>query len=136
MRPTLDLSMRLGAIQQLDKKELEESTKKDVPKSSAGSDSDEEMDAKVCSRALPNAGCDVAALAQSTGCRYCGSTKDAKSLLLCDCCDLEFHLKCLRPPLKQVLDNARHRTQNFLLLLPDSERHLVLRLLQAELKEL
>merc|ERR1719232_706025 len=36
------------------------------------------------------------------GCRVCFSKRDEKNLLLCDNCDAEYHIYCLRPRLKEI----------------------------------
>ncbi|KAF5290718.1 hypothetical protein FQA39_LY14637 [Lamprigera yunnana] len=37
-----------------------------------------------------------------TPCEVCGSSRDEDRLLLCDRCDLAYHLECLRPPLDLI----------------------------------
>ncbi|XP_066248476.1 PHD and RING finger domain-containing protein 1 isoform X1 [Euwallacea similis] len=41
-----------------------------------------------------------------TFCEICGSSEDEDRLLLCDGCDLGFHLYCLNPPLDEVPEGA------------------------------
>lgn len=36
------------------------------------------------------------------GCKVCGGKEDEHNLLLCDECNLAYHLKCLDPPLASV----------------------------------
>ena len=42
------------------------------------------------------------AFSQSVGCQVCHSLADEDQVLLCDGCDLEYHLFCLDPPLAAV----------------------------------
>ncbi|XP_050348273.1 PHD and RING finger domain-containing protein 1 isoform X2 [Nymphalis io] len=37
-----------------------------------------------------------------TVCEICGSTEDEETMLLCDGCDLGYHMQCLSPPLAEV----------------------------------
>ncbi|GMF30217.1 unnamed protein product [Phytophthora lilii] len=37
-----------------------------------------------------------------TGCEVCGSSERERDIVLCDDCDAEFHVFCLRPPLAAV----------------------------------
>ena len=36
------------------------------------------------------------------GCKICGGKDDPDQIILCDECEDEYHLKCLKPPLTQV----------------------------------
>ncbi|KAG8179155.1 hypothetical protein JTE90_023617, partial [Oedothorax gibbosus] len=38
----------------------------------------------------------------TTYCEVCKKANNAGTLLLCDCCDLGYHCKCLQPPLQEV----------------------------------
>ncbi|XP_035232302.1 PHD and RING finger domain-containing protein 1-like [Stegodyphus dumicola] len=38
----------------------------------------------------------------SVYCEICSKSSEGEKLLLCDCCDLGYHCKCLSPPLKSI----------------------------------
>ncbi|KFM71794.1 PHD and RING finger domain-containing protein 1, partial [Stegodyphus mimosarum] len=38
----------------------------------------------------------------SVYCEICSKSSEGEKLLLCDCCDLGYHCKCLSPPLKNI----------------------------------
>ncbi|XP_018328238.1 PHD and RING finger domain-containing protein 1 isoform X2 [Agrilus planipennis] len=40
----------------------------------------------------------------SLACEFCGSTENDHTMLLCDGCNLGFHMECLEPPLTQLPD--------------------------------
>lgn len=38
--------------------------------------------------------------------QVCGSTEHEETMLLCDGCDLGYHMQCLTPPLSEVCSRA------------------------------
>ncbi|KAJ2950846.1 hypothetical protein O0L34_g5202 [Tuta absoluta] len=45
---------------------------------------------------------EVMVIEDPTPCEICGSTDNEETMLLCDGCDLGFHMQCLNPPLTEV----------------------------------
>ncbi|XP_059045610.1 PHD and RING finger domain-containing protein 1-like [Achroia grisella] len=45
---------------------------------------------------------DLLVIEDPTMCEVCGRTNDEETMLLCDGCDLGFHMQCLSPPLTEV----------------------------------
>ncbi len=45
---------------------------------------------------------------EDIACEVCGDAADGASMLLCDGCDLGFHMRCLSPPLAAVPAGSWH----------------------------
>ena len=44
-------------------------------------------------------------LCKFCGCKECGGKEDPETMLVCECCEFFFHMKCMDPPLETIPDD-------------------------------